>query len=300
MQIAVLTASPQSVSTRRLVETAVSRGHQALVMDPNECTMQVASARPTMTYRGEPVVGIDAVIPRISAARDVYGLAVVRHFEMMGVYSLNASQAIGRARDKLRCLQNLSSKNIGIPVTVFAHDAADVDQAIEAVSGPPVVIKILEGTQGVGVVLADTRVAARSVIQAFRGVNVHILVQAYVAEAEGADVRAFVVGDRVVAAMMRKGAPDDFRANLHRGGSAWNIKLTPEERQTAVRSAKVVGLRMAGVDMVRSGGGPLVIEVNASPGLEGIERACGTDVAAKIVEFTERDAGSRRLDRVKA
>jgi len=300
MKIAVLSSNPQLTSTQRLIQAAEQMGHDARIIDPFECTMQIASGEPSMTYRGEVVEGIDAIIPRVAASRAVYGLAVVRQFEMMGIYSINSSQAIARARDKLRSLQILSRKGVGLPVTVFAHDAADVDPVIAAVKGPPVVIKLLEGTQGVGVVLAETKVAARSVIQAFRGVNVNILVQEFIGESAGSDIRAFVVGERVVASMMRTGASDDFRANLHRGGSATKLKLTPEERAVAVASAKALGLRMAGVDLLRSDQGPLVIEVNASPGLEGIERSTEVDVASKIIAYLEKDAPNRKVDRIQA
>src|SRR5690606_26225459 len=234
--------------------------------------------------------GYDAIIPRIGASHTFYGTAVVRQFEMMGVYSANESQAISRSRDKLRSLQLLARKGIGLPVTGFAHSTKDIEGLVNIVGGAPLVIKLLEGTQGIGVILAETRKAAEAVIEAFRGLNANILVQEYLKEARGADIRCLVVGNRVVAAMMRQAPPGEFRSNLHRGGTAAKIKLTPEERSTATRAAKAMGLNVAGVDLIRSNHGPVVLEVNSSPGLEGIEAASGVDVAAEIVEFLEKNA----------
>jgi ribosomal protein S6--L-glutamate ligase len=293
VHIAVLSQKPQSASTRRLVEAGIERGHRVSVIDYMNCYMTIAAHRPQVWVQGEPLEEIDAIIPRVSAASSFYGTAVVRQFEMMGVYSINGSQAISRARDKLRSLQILSRKGIGLPVTAFAHSTEDVRGVIAAVGGAPLIIKLLEGTQGIGVVLAETEKAAESVIDAFRGLNANILVQEYIAEAEGSDLRCFVVGNRVVAAMKRHAAPGEFRSNLHRGGTAERVKLTPEERSTAVSAAKAMGLRVAGVDIMRSRHGAVVIEVNASPGLEGIEAATGKDVAGMIIDHVASYAGAR-------
>jgi len=290
MKIAVLSRKPSLYSTSRLVEAGESRGHQVQVIDYLRCYMDITSHRPAVLYQGKKLEGFDAVIPRIGASHTFYGAAVVRQFEMMGVYPLNESMAIARSRDKLRCLQLLSRKGIGIPVTGFAHSTKDVDGVIDLVGGSPLVIKLLEGTQGIGVVLAETRKAAESVIEAFRGLDANILVQEYISEAGGSDIRAFVVGERVVASMMRTAREGEFRSNLHRGGSAEKIRLTPEERSTAVRAAKAMGLRVAGVDLLRSKHGPLVLEVNSSPGLEGIEEASEIDIGAKIYQFIEKNA----------
>jgi ribosomal protein S6--L-glutamate ligase len=292
VHIAVLSQKHQSVSTTRLVEAGTARGHQISVIDYMDCYMTIASHRPQVWYQGEPLKEIDAIIPRVSAASSFYGTAVVRQFEMMGVYSVNGSQAISRARDKLRSLQILSRKGIGLPVTAFAHSTKDVRGVIAAVGGAPLIIKLLEGTQGIGVVLAETEKAAESVIDAFRGLNANILVQEYIAEAEGTDLRCFVVGNRVVAAMKRHAAPGEFRSNLHRGGTAERVKLTPEERSTALSASKAMGLRVAGVDIMRSRHGAVVIEVNASPGLEGIEAATDKDVAGLIIEYVASHAGA--------
>jgi ribosomal protein S6--L-glutamate ligase len=262
--------------------------------------MDITSHKPIVMFRGEPLTGFAAVIPRIGASRTFYGTAVVRQFEMQGVFSVNESQGISRSRDKLRSLQLLSRQGIGLPVTGFAHSTKDVEGLIHIAGGAPLVVKLLEGTQGIGVVLAETKKAAESVIEAFRGLDANILVQEYIKEAKGMDIRAFVVGGKVVASMRRKAAEGEFRSNLHRGGTAEAIKLTPEERSTAVRSAKAMGLNVAGVDMLRSNHGPVVMEVNSSPGLEGIESATGVDVAAKTIEFIEKNAApSKTKDRVK-
>jgi ribosomal protein S6--L-glutamate ligase len=290
MKIGILSTNAKLYSTKRLVAAARARGHQAQVIDYLRCYMSIASHKPMLIYKGKHLDDLDAVIPRIGASKTFYGLAVVRQLEMMGTYSVNESQAVSRSRDKLRSLQLLSRKGIGLPVTGFAHSTKDIDGLLGVVGGAPVVIKLLEGTQGLGVVLAETPQAATSVIEAFRGLDVNILVQEFIKEAGGADIRCFVVGDRVVAAMKRQGKAGEFRSNLHLGGSATTIKLTPEERTTAVRSAKSMGLRVAGVDLLRSNHGPVVMEVNSSPGLEGIEKATGEDVAGAIVELIERDA----------
>jgi ribosomal protein S6--L-glutamate ligase len=260
----------------------------------------IAAHRPRVIYQGKSLEGFDAVIPRIGASATFYGTAVVRQFEMMGVYPVNESQAITRSRDKLRSLQLLSRKGIGLPVTAIANSPKDVDGVIEAVGGAPLVIKLIEGTQGVGVVLAETKQAARSVIEAIRGLDAHLLAQEFIAEAGGADLRCFVVGDKVIAAMKRQGAPGEFRSNLHRGGNASLAKLTPEERSTAVRAAQCMGLRVAGVDLLRSNHGALIMEVNSSPGLEGIEAATEKDVAGLIYEFIEKNAKpGKTRDRIK-
>ncbi len=290
MQIAILSTEPTLYSTKRLVEAGVERGHEIEVIDYLRCYMNITSMKPQVIYMGEPLEGFDAIIPRIGASQTFYGTAVVRQFEMMGVFTANPSQAISRSRDKLRCLQLLAREGIGLPVTGFANSTKDIDGLIKTVGGAPLVIKLLEGTQGIGVVLAETYQTAKSVIEAFRGLDVNILVQEFIEEAGGADLRCFVVGDRVIAAMKRQGAEGEFRSNLHRGGTAEKIKLSPEERSTATRSAKAMGLRVAGVDLLRSNRGPVVMEVNSSPGLEGIETATGVDVSGKIIEFIEKNA----------
>ncbi|MBD8525242.1 30S ribosomal protein S6--L-glutamate ligase [Pseudomarimonas arenosa] len=290
MKIALLARNPELYSHKRLVEAAQARGHEIEVINTLRCYMNITSHRPELRYKGEKVSGFDAVIPRIGASITFYGLAVLRQFEMMGVYTLNESVAIGRSRDKLRSLQLLSRAGIGLPVTAFAYDTNRIDEILDIVGGEPVIIKLLEGTQGIGVVLGETRSSARSVIEAFRGAKVNILVQEYIKEAGGTDLRCLVIGGKVVAAMKRQGAPGDFRSNLHRGGSAKSVKITPEERSTAIRAAKVMGLNVAGVDMLRSNHGPVVMEVNSSPGLEGVEKATGMDVAGKIIEFLEHEA----------
>ena len=290
MNIAILSRKAQLYSTRRLVEAARERGHEVHVIDPLRCYMTIASQRPTIHYKGEELDGFDAVIPRIGASITFYGTAVVRQFEMMNVYSVNESVAISRSRDKLRSLQLLARKGIGLPVTGFAHSTKYTRDLIEQVGGSPLVVKLLEGTQGIGVVLAETQKAAESVIEAFRGLKANILVQEFIREAGGADIRCFVIGEKVVAAMMRQGGEGEFRSNLHRGGISSVVKLTPEERSTAVRSARIMGLNVAGVDILRSNHGPVVMEVNSSPGLEGIEAATGKDVAGTIVQFIEKQA----------
>ena len=290
MKIAILSRNPRLYSTRRLVEAATERGHEARVFDPLRCYMNIATSHPEIHYRGQKLEGFDAVIPRIGASITFYGTAVLRQFEMLGTFPLNESVAISRARDKLRSMQLLSRKGIGMPVTGIAHSPDDTGDLLNLVGGAPVVIKLLEGTQGVGVVLAETRQATESVIDAFRGLNAHFLVQEYVKEAGGADIRCFVIGGKVVASMKRQARDGEFRSNLHRGGSAELVRITPLERATAVRAAKVVGLNVAGVDIMRSKRGPSVLEVNSSPGLEGIEGATKKDVAGMIIDFLEKSA----------
>ena len=290
MKIAILSRNPRLYSTRRLVEAGTQRGHEVRVIDTLRAYMNIATDKPQIHYRGQALEGFDAVIPRIGASVTRYGCAVLRQFEMMGVFPLNESVAISRSRDKLRALQLLSRKGIGLPVTGFAHSPDDVPDLIQMVNGAPLVIKVLEGTQGIGVVLCETQKAAESVIEAFMGLKQDIMVQEYIKEAGGADIRCLVIGDKVIASMKRQAKPGEFRSNLHRGGTASLIKITPEERSTAVRAAKVMGLRVAGVDILRSAHGPLVMEVNSSPGLEGIETTSGIDIAGLIIEYLENNA----------
>lgn len=290
MKIAILSRDPRLYSTRRLVQAVRARGHEARVIDVLRCYMNITPHLPSIHYKGESLTGFDAVIPRIGASVTFYGNAVLRQFEMMGVYPLNESVAIARARDKLRSLQLLARKGIGLPVTGFAHAPDDIEDLIKMVGGAPLVIKLLEGTQGIGVVLAENENAAKSVIEAFMGLKANILVQEYIKEARGADIRCFVIGDKVVASMKRQAKPGEFRSNLHRGGTASPIRITPEERSTAVRAARIIGLNVAGVDILRSNHGPVVMEVNSTPGLEGIEGATGKDIASLIVDFVEKNA----------
>ncbi|KKI98039.1 30S ribosomal protein S6--L-glutamate ligase [Prochlorothrix hollandica] len=292
MRIAILSQKASLYSTARLREAGELAGYEVKVIDYLRCYMNITAHKPQVVYQGQPLEGFDAVIPRIGASRTFYGTAVVRQFEMMGVYTTNSSQAISRSRDKLRCLQILAKQGLGLPVTGFAHSTKDIDGLIDIVGGAPLVIKMLEGTQGIGVVLAETYHAAKSVIEAFRGMDANILVQEFISEAGGMDIRCFIVGDKVVASMKRQGAPGEFRSNLHRGGTAEKIKLTPEERSTALRAAKAMGLQVAGVDLLRSNHGPVVMEVNSSPGLEGIEEATGVNVAGKIIQFIEKAVNS--------
>ncbi|WOE74341.1 30S ribosomal protein S6--L-glutamate ligase [Alterisphingorhabdus coralli] len=290
MKIAMLARNPNLYSHQRLVEAADQRGHELHILNTLRCTMNITSHRPSILYDGQPMTGFEAVIPRIGASITQYGLAVLRQFEMMGVWPLNESVAIGRSRDKLRSMQIFAKYGLGLPVTAFAHDPKKTEEVLKIVGGAPVVIKLTEGTQGIGVVLAETDKSAKSVIEAFRGANVNILVQEFIKEAGSSDLRILVVGGKVAASMMRTGAAGDFRSNLHRGGSAKPIKITPEERSTAVRAAKVMGLNVAGVDILRSNHGPVIMEVNSSPGLEGIEHATGKDIAGKIIQFIEATA----------
>ena len=290
MKIAILSRNRRLYSTRRLIEAAEQRGHDVSVIDVLRCYMNILPHSPEIHYRGQKLQGYDAIVPRIGASVTFYGTAVVRQFEMMDVYCLNESVAITRARDKLRALQLLARKGIGMPRTGFAHSPDDTHDLIGLVGGAPMVIKLIEGTQGQGVVLAETDKAAESVIDAFRGLDAYFLAQEFIEEAKGSDIRCFVIGGKVVAAMMRTAKPGEFRSNLHRGGTAQAVKITPEERSTAVRAAKIMGLNVAGVDILRSNHGPVVMEVNSSPGLEGIEAASGVDIAGKIVEFIEKNA----------
>ncbi len=293
MKIALLSRNASLYSTRRLVEAAELRDHEIRVIDVLRCYMEITSNKPSIHYKGEVLNDFDAVIPRIGASVTFYGTAVLRQFEMMGTFPLNESVAISRSRDKLRSLQLLSRKGIGLPITGFAHKPDDIEDLIKMVGGAPLVIKLLEGTQGIGVVLAETKQAAESVIQAFMGLKTNILVQEYIKEAGGADIRCFVIGDKVVAAMKRQGKEGDFRSNLHRGGSSSLIRITPEERSIAVRAARTMGLNVAGVDLLRSHHGAVVMEVNSSPGLEGIETSTGKDIAGMIVDFLAKNMITR-------
>ena len=290
MRIAILSRNPKLYSTRRLQEAGIALGHEVDIVDTMHCYMDITSNHPSVRYKGKPLPKYDAVIPRIGASVTFYGTSVVRQVEMMGTYSVNESVAISRSRDKLRSLQLLSRKGIGMPRTGFANHPDKIDDLIKNVGGAPVVIKLLEGTQGIGVVLAETSKTAEAIIEAFMGLNANILVQEYIKEAGGADIRCLVVGGKVIAAMKRQAAPGEFRSNLHRGGSASIVRLSPEERKTAVDAAKTMGLGMAGVDILRSNHGPVVMEVNSSPGLEGIEKATGKDVATMVIEHITKYA----------
>jgi ribosomal protein S6--L-glutamate ligase len=294
MRIALLTRNPKLYSHQRIIESAHERGHEIVPVDYLKCYMNITSRKPELRYLGEKLTGFDAVIPRIAASHTFYGLAVLRQFEMMGVYPLNESVAIGRSRDKLRSLQILARDGVGMPVTAFANDTSRTNDVLDMAGGAPVVIKLLEGTQGIGVVLSETPKSARSVIDAFHGADIAILVQEFIKEAEGTDIRAFVVGRRVIATMERKGADGEFRSNLHRGGTSSKAVLTPAERATALKAAKAMGLNVAGVDMIRSARGPLVLEVNSSPGLEGIEKTTNTNIAREIIAFLEKNAKPNR------
>jgi ribosomal protein S6--L-glutamate ligase len=293
MKIAILSRRRDLYSTQRLAEAARKRDHKADIINTMRCYMNITSARPTIHYKGGELGHYDAVIPRIGSSVTFYGAAVVRQLEMMNVFCVNDSVAITRARDKLRSLQLLSKKGIGLPITGFAHSLDEITDLIKMVGGVPLVIKFLEGTQGIGVVLVETSKAARSVIEAFLGLKVNILVQEYIKESNGADIRCFVVGGKVIAAMKRQSkSPEEFRSNLHRGGSASAVDISEEERAMSIRAAHIIGLNVAGVDIVRSNRGPLIMEVNASPGLEGIEKATGLDVAGSIIEFIEESTKS--------
>ncbi|RED49729.1 30S ribosomal protein S6--L-glutamate ligase [Aestuariispira insulae] len=290
MKIALLCRNENLYSHKRLIEAAEARGHEIHVVDHLRCYIDIAAHKPAIHYNGEKLTGFDAIIPRIGASVTFFGTAVLRQFEMMGVYPVNESVAITRSRDKLRSLQLLARKGIGLPVTVFAHRTGKPEELLKIIGGAPVVIKLLEGTQGIGVVLGETPNAAESIIQAFGGVKTNILVQEFIKEAGGEDIRCLVVGGKVVASMIRKGREGDFRSNLHRGGSAKSVRITPAERSTAVAAAKAMGLNVCGVDLLRSNHGPVVMEVNSSPGLEGVEKATGKDVAGQIISFIENHA----------
>ena len=288
MKIALLSRNRKLYSSRRIIEAAEERGHEVKVIDVLRAYMNIATHRPTIHYKGESLEGFDAVIPRIGASVTAYGTAVLRQFEMMGVASLNESVAVSRSRDKLRSLQLLSRKGIGMPLTGYASKPDDIKDVIRMVGGAPLVVKLLQGTQGIGVVLAETQKAAESVIEGFMGIKADILIQEFIKEADGSDIRCFVIDGKVVAAMKRQAQKGEFRSNLHRGGTSSLIKITPEERSIAVRAARIMGLTVAGVDLLRSNHGPVVIEVNSSPGLQGIESATGKDVAGMMIDFIEK------------
>ena len=293
MKIALLSRNRKLYSSRRIIEAAEQRGHEIVVIDVLRAYMNIASHKPSIHYKGAAIEGVEAVIPRIGASVTAYGTAVLRQFEMMGVVSLNESVAISRSRDKLRSMQLLSRKGIGMPLTGYAHKPDDIKDVIKMVGGAPLVIKLLQGTQGIGVVLAETQKAAESVIEGFMGIKADILIQEFIKEAGGSDIRCFVIDGKVAAAMKRQGAPGEFRSNLHRGGSSSLIRITPEERSTAVRAARIMGLNVAGVDLLRSNHGPVIMEVNSSPGLEGIETSTGKDIAGMIIDFIVRKVSSQ-------
>jgi ribosomal protein S6--L-glutamate ligase len=288
MNIAILSRQSDLYSTRRLVEAATQRGHCVEVIDTLRCYINVATDQPFVFYEGRSLDGFDAVVPRIGASITFYGTAVLRQFEMMGVFAVNESVAISRSRDKLRAMQLLAREGVGLPVTGFAHDAQDTRALMTQIGGAPLVIKLLEGTQGVGVVLAETQQAAESVVDAFGGLKAYVLVQEYIQEAQGADIRCLVVGDQVVAAIKRQARDGEFRSNLHRGGRAQLVEISAEERALAIKAARILGLNVAGVDLLRSHRGPLVMEVNSSPGLRGIEQATQIDVASYVMTFIEQ------------
>jgi ribosomal protein S6--L-glutamate ligase len=288
MNLAVLSRDSKLYSTQRLVEAAMQRGHDIRVIDHLKCDLVIEKKKPKVIFRGEDIVGLNAVIPRIGASVTFYGTAVVRQFEMMNVFTAVESQALVRSRDKLRSLQILSRAGLGLPKTVFTNYAKDVERTLKEVGGAPVIIKLLEGTQGLGVVLAENKKAAVSVIEAFNGLKARVIVQEFIKEAKGEDIRAFVVDGHVVGAMIRTAKEGEFRSNLHRGGTASVVELTPEEEIAAVKAAHALKLGIAGVDMLRSERGPLIIEVNSSPGLEGIEKATGKDIAAQIIKYVEK------------
>jgi ribosomal protein S6--L-glutamate ligase len=294
MKIAILSRDSALYSSVRLVEAATARGHEVRVLDPTHCYMNITSMKPSIHYQGENLMGFDAVIPRIGASITFFGTAVLRQFEVMNTFVLNNSEAIGRSRDKLASSQLLARNGIDLPITAFAHNPDSIEDLISEVGGAPLVIKLVEGSQGIGVVLAETHNAAHSVIQAFMGLNANIMVQEFVQEASGSDIRCFVIGDKVVAAMKRQGCEGEFRSNLHRGGTATVVRLSPQERAVAVKAAKIMGLDVCGVDLLRSNRGPLVMEVNSSPGLEGIEKTCEKDIADMMIEYIEKTLAKRR------
>ncbi len=290
MKILILSRNPALYSTKRLVEACQQRSHDVEVIDYLRCHMRITTNTPEVVFLGRSLNDFDAIIPRIGASYTFYGTAVVRQFQEAGLYTLNTAAAISRSRDKLRSLQILAGQGVDMPATGFGHSTRDIDGLLETVGGAPLIVKLLEGTQGKGVVLAETRKSAESVIGAFRQLDANFIVQSFVAEAGGSDIRAFVVGNRVVAAMMRKAPPGEFRSNVHQGGSVQAVKLTPKERAVAVKAARAMGLNVAGVDLIRGSRGPLLLEVNSSPGLGGIEAASGTDIAGEIIEFIAANA----------
>lgn len=299
MKLCILSRGPKLYSTMRLVEEAKNAGHEVEIVDPMKCWVNIATKKPRVHYKDEVLDYYDAVIPRIGQSVTFYATAILRQFEMSGVFAANTSVAINRSRDKLRSLQILSKRGLGLPVTGFAHSTKMTNNLIDAVGGAPCVIKMLEGTQGKGVVLADNDKAAESVIDLLRGLNAHFLVQEFISEAKGADIRCFVVGDKVISSMKRQGKPGEFRSNLHQGGSGEKVKITKEERRTAVEAAKAMGLNIAGVDILRSNHGPSIMEVNSSPGLEGIEKFTEVNVAKRVIEFVEKAVREKRTNRTR-
>jgi ribosomal protein S6--L-glutamate ligase len=296
MNLVILSSSPKLYSTKRLVEEAKNLGHKVEVIKPTRCFMEVSSGAPMVLYKKKRLDYVDAVIPRIGASISSYGMAIVRQFEMMGVYCLNSSNSIGRSRDKLRSMQILSQKELPLPKTSFAKSTEQTEKLIELVGGAPTVVKLLEGSQGRGVVLAETKKASESLIDAFRELNANFLVQEFIKDANGSDIRCFVVGDKVVGTMMRQAKEGEFRSNIHRGGVGLNVKITAEERKVAVAAAKAMRLNKAGVDIIRSGSGPKILEVNSSPGLEGIETTTKKNIAVEIIKYVEKNYKNIRKD----
>ena len=290
MKIAILSANANLYSTRRIIEAGEKKGHEMIIIDHTKCDLVIEKKKPIVIYKDQEITGIDAVIPRIGASVTFFGTAVVRQFEMMKIFTATESQALVRSRDKLRSLQILARAGLDLPKTVFSNYSKNVSNIVDKVGGAPLVIKLLEGTQGLGVVLAETRNSAESILEAFNGLQARVIVQEFIKEAKGADLRAFIVDGVVVGAMKRQGKEGEFRSNLHRGGSADIIKLTDEEENAALKAARVMGLGIAGVDMLQSARGPLILEVNSSPGLEGIESATGKDIATQIIKYIERNA----------
>lgn len=296
MNIVILSANSKLYSTKRLVEEAKNLGHKVEVIRPTRCFMEVSSGAPMVHYKKKKLDYVDAVIPRIGASISSYGMAIVRQFEMMGVYCMNSSNAIGRSRDKLRSMQILSQKDLPLPKTSFANSTEQTEKLIDLVGGAPTVVKLLEGSQGRGVVLAETKKASESLIDAFRELNANFLVQEFIKDANGSDIRCFVVGEKVVGAMMRQAKEGEFRSNIHRGGVGMPIKITAEERKVAIAAAKAMRLNKAGVDIIRSGSGPKILEVNSSPGLEGIEKAIEKNIALEIIKFVEKNYKNPKKD----
>jgi len=290
LKIAILSRNKALYSTRRLVEAGAARGHDMQVIDYLRCYMNITAEQPSIQYKGHILEGFDAIIPRIGANRTFYGTAILRQFETMGTYSINSSLAINRSRDKLRSQQLLVMKGVNMPLTGFAHAANDINDLIDLVGGPPLIIKLVEGTQGVGVVLAETRKAVKSVTQTLHGLHANVIIQEYISESKGSDIRCFVIGGKVVAAMQRIAAPGDFRANIHQGGSAEPVRISKLEREAAIKAAKIMGLGVAGVDLIRSKRGPLILEINSSPGLEGIEKSTEKDIASAVIRHIEKNA----------
>ena len=290
MKIAILSANPNLYSTKRLVEAGQKKGHEMIIVNHTKCDLVIEKKKPIVIYKGQEIRDVDGVIPRIGASVTFFGTAVVRQFEMMKIFTATESQALVRSRDKLRSLQILARAGLDLPKTVFSNYSKNVSNVVEKVGGAPLVIKLLEGTQGLGVVLADNKNSAESILEAFNGLQARVIVQEFIKEAKGADIRVFIVDGVVVGAMKRQGKEGEFRSNLHRGGSAEIVELSDEEENAALKAAKVMGLGIAGVDMLQSARGPLILEVNSSPGLEGIESATGKDIATQIIKYVERNA----------